>query len=110
MDVLKLMLLALRSLLLSRAGLAAENLALRQQVAVLRRRVKRPMLTSTDRLFRIWLSRLWTGWRLTLAIVEPETVVRWHQAGFRLFWHWKSRRRGVGRPRLERELRDLMLD
>ena len=108
MEVLKLMLLALRSILLSRAALAAENLALRQQVAVLRRRVKRPKLTRTDRLFWIWISRLWTGWRLTLAIVEPETVVRWHQAGFRLFWRWKSRPRGVGRPKAEREIRDLI--
>jgi len=108
MGILKLLFVVVRSLLLSRAGLAAENLALRQHLAVLRRKVKRPKLTRSDRLFWAWLSRLWTGWRSTLAIVELETVLRWHQEGFRLFWRWKSRRRGAGRPRLEREIRDLI--
>ena len=108
MGVLKMLFLVVRSLLISRAALAAENLAIRQQLAVLRRKVKRPKLTRSDRLFWVWLSRLWTGWRSTLAIVEPETVLRWQQAGFRLFWRWKSRRRGPGRPKLEREIRDLI--
>ena len=108
MQVLKLMFLALRSLLMSRAALAAENLAMRQQLAILRRRVKRPKLRRTDRLFWVLLSRAWAGWRSTLTIVEPETVLRWHRAGFRLFWRWKSRRRSVGRPKVEREIRDLV--
>ncbi len=108
MGVLRMLLVFVRSLLLSRAGLAAENLALGQQLAVLRRKVKRPKITRGDRLFWLWLSRLWTAWRSTLAIVEPETVLRWHQEGFRLFWRWKSRRRGQGRPKLEREIRDLI--
>ena len=108
MEVLKLVFLALRSLFLSRAVLAAENLALRQQLAVLRRKVKRPKLRRSHRLFWVLLSRLWAGWRSTLAIVEPETVLRWHRAGFRLFWRWKSRRRGLGRPKVEREIRDLV--
>ena len=81
MGILKLFFVVVRSLLLSRAGLAAENLALRRQLAVLRRKVKRPKITRGDRLFWFWLSRLWTGWRSTLAFVEPETVFRWHREG-----------------------------
>ncbi len=107
-DILKLTLLALRSLLLSRAALAAENLAVRQQLAVLQRHVKRPRLRRTDRLFWVWLSRIWREWPSALIIVEPETVLRWHRAGFRLFWRWRSRRRGVGRPKVDREVRDLV--
>ena len=76
MDGLKQMLLALRSLLLSRAALAAENLAVRQQLAVLQRHVKRPRLRRTDRLFWVWLSRIWREWPSALIIVEPETVLR----------------------------------
>jgi putative transposase len=108
MGVLRILFLVVRSLLIPRAALAAENLALRQQLAVLRRKVKRPKITRGDRLFWLWLSRLWTGWRSTLAIVEPETVLRWHQEGFRLFWRWKSRRRNAGRPKVDREVRDLV--
>jgi len=108
MGVLQMLFVIMRSLLLSRVGLAAENLALRQQLAVLRRRARRPKLTRSDRFFWGCLSRLWTGWRSTLVIVEPEAVFRWHQEGFRLFWRWKSMRRGTGRPKIEREIRDLI--
>ena len=54
----------------------------------------------------MWLSKVWANWRSALVIVKPDTVVRWHRQGFRLYWRWKSRR--AGRPRVERELRDLI--
>jgi hypothetical protein len=65
-------------------------------------------LTSGDRLFWVWLSRLWRDWRSVLVIVKPETVVAWHRAGFRLFWTWKVRRGQPGRPVISREVRDLI--
>ena len=86
-----------RLLVSGRAALLAENLALRQQLTVLRRSVRRPKLRNRDRVFWAWLSRFWTGWRSALLIVQPETVVKWHRAGFRLYWRWKSRTT-VGRP------------
>src|SRR5215469_15026792 len=73
----------LPSILLSRAALELENLALRHQIGVLQRSAaKRPKLTSGDRLLWICLSHLWRDWRSALAIVKPETVVAWHRAGF----------------------------
>lgn len=107
MDALQLVTALLRQLLTSRAALAAENLALRQQVAVLQRSVKRPRLQRRDRLFWVWLSRLWPGWRSSLIVVQPETVLRWHREGFRLYWRWKSRSR-YGRPKLDAEIRILI--
>ncbi len=64
-------------------SLAIENLALRQQLAVLGRSVKRPRLSNIDRGFWVLLQRVWTDWDRVLVIVKPETVVRWHRAGFR---------------------------
>jgi putative transposase len=77
--------------------LALENLALRQQLAVWKSRQPRPRLTEMDRIFWVFLSRVWTSWRHSLHVVRPETVVRWHRQGFRRYWAWKSRRRS-GRP------------
>lgn len=78
----------------SRTAIQIELLALRHQLSVLERsRPQRVRLTRLDRLFWVWLSRTWTNWRTTLVIVKPETVIAWHQQGFRLFWRWKSRRR-----------------
>ena len=77
----------------SRRDLLLENLALRQQLAVLTRRHPKPSLAAPDRLFWIALSRFWPGWKQSLLIVQPETVVRWHRAGFKLYWKWISRRR-----------------
>ena len=76
----------------SRATLHLENLALRHQLGVLHRSVKRPKLTSADRLLWAWLCEVWTDWRSALVIVKPETVIAWHRKGFRLFWTWKIRR------------------
>jgi len=97
----------LRLLFSDKAALVAENLALRQQLAVLRRSVRRPRLRNRDRVFWAWLSRLWRNWRSVLVILQPDTVVRWHRAGFRLYWRWKSRTT-IGRPRKSRLIRDLI--
>jgi len=99
----------LSSILRSRAALQLENLALRHQIGVLQRSARRrPKLTSRDRLLWMCLSRLWSDWRSALAIVQPETVLAWHRAGFRLFWTWKVRRGQPGRPVISREVRDLI--
>jgi hypothetical protein len=68
----------------SRRDLLLENLALRQQLAVLKRRRSHPRLAVPDRLFWVILRRFWSRWRETLILVQPETVVRWHRAGFKL--------------------------
>jgi putative transposase len=99
----------LSSIFRSRAALQLENLALRHQIGVLQRSTRRrPRLTPGDRLVWVWLSRVWRGWRSTLAIVQPETVLAWHRAGFRLFWTWKVQRGRPGRPVISREIRDLI--
>jgi len=108
MTVVAGLLLFLRALFLTRAALAAENLALRQQLALLRQSVKRPKLRPRDRVFWVWLSRLWRNWRSVLVIVQPDTVVRWHRRGLRLYWDWKSRRGRTGRPNVDAEIRKLI--
>ena len=93
----------------SRQGLLLENLALRQQLAVLKRRTPRPSLGNFDRLFWVVARRLWSGWKQSLILVTPETVVRWHRAGFRLYWKWVSRASGpIGRRPASQEVRDLI--
>lgn len=92
----------------SRAALQLENLALRHQLGVLQRSVKRPRLTATDRLLWAWLSEIWADWRSTLVIVKPETVIAWHRKGFRLFWTWKIRHGQPGRPPASKETRELI--
>ena len=77
---------AVLSSLRARHQLALENLALRQQLGVLRRSVKRPRLTNADRAFWVLLQRSWAGWDHVLAVVKPATVIRWHRAGFRRYW------------------------
>jgi hypothetical protein len=89
-------------------ALVLENLALRHQLAVLQRAARRPCLRRSDRLFWVLLSRLWSGWADALSLVKPETVIRWHRTGFKLFWTWKSRRNGPGRPALAPEVRALI--
>jgi putative transposase len=86
----------------------AEILALRQQLAILNRTAKRPSLRFQDRLFWIALARFWQDWRSALHIVKPETVIKWHRQGFRLYWHWTSKARRPGRPRIDAEIRDLI--
>ncbi len=108
MDFFKAAALFLRAFLVSHASLAAENMALRQQLNLLQRSVKRPKLRWRDRLFWVWLSRWWTGWRACLMLVKPETVIHWHRRGFKLYWRWKSKAGKVGRPKIEPEIRDLI--
>jgi hypothetical protein len=107
-DLLKLIPGILASRLKARATLEAENLVLRQQVKVLRRRTpKRPHLNNTDRLLFVWLYRWFPSVLEVVAIVRPETIIRWHRAGFRAYWRWRSRNR-VGRPKVSAELRALI--
>ena len=88
-----------------RASLQMEVLALRHQLTVLQRSVKRAKLTPADRFLWAWLAATWRGWRSALIIVKPETVIGWHRNGFGLFWTWKSRR---GRPGVPVETRQLI--
>ena len=98
----------LRSAVRSRRNLVFENLALRQQLATLASR-RHPEVRPADRAFWILLRLSWSQWAEALAIVRPDTVVRWHRAGFRIYWNWLSRRgRRSGRPPLPREVRALI--
>ena len=100
--------LAIR-LLRSRRELLLENLALRQQLAVLKRRHPQPRFAISDKLFWVMLRRLWYGWKCALVLVRPDTVVRWHRTGFKLYWKGLSRHRtGAGRRCVSRELRELI--
>jgi hypothetical protein len=92
----------------NRAALQVEILALRHQLGVLHRSVKRPRLTAVDRLFWAWLSELWSDWRTVLVIVQPETVIAWHRKSFQLFWTWKVRSGNRGRPAVTEEVRTLI--
>ena len=106
MAILQVMFFLVRGFLRGRADLAIENLALRQQLNVLRRSVKRVRLRKCDRVFWAVLSRIWDDWRSCLMIVKPETVIGWHRRGFRLYWRWKSKR--GGRPKKDAEIRALI--
>jgi hypothetical protein len=102
------LLLILRSRLRSRARFEAENLVPRRQVLILSRKSpSRVRLGNLDRLVLVWLYRTFPFVLNATTVVKPETVIRWHRRGFRAYWHWKSRQRG-GRPRINRELRDLI--
>ena len=91
-----------------RRELAIENLALRQQLAVFNRNHNRLRFRRTDRLFWVWVSRIWERWRESLIVVRPDTVVRWHRKGFALYWTWLSRRNPTGRPGTSREIKELI--
>src|SRR6201987_3630045 len=93
----------------SRRRLLLENLALRPQLAVLKRRRARPKLRPFDKLFWVLACRFWTDWRRSLLVVTPETVVRWHRAGFQMYWSWISQtRKQLGRKKLSTEVRELI--
>ncbi len=93
----------------SRADLALENLALRQQVAALKRERPRPLFTDLDRLFWVALRDRWSDWANALIIVKPETVVRWHQAAFKRHWaRLSGSGKSSGRPRVSKETRALI--
>ena len=93
----------------SHRSLLLENLALRQQLAVLKRKHPRPRMGGVDKIFWVFARRFWGTWKQSLVLVQPETVVRWHRAGFRLYWSFLSKaRKQVGRKRLSKEVRDLI--
>src|SRR5271167_2789103 len=92
----------------SKSRLEAENAALRHQLTVLRRKVRgRVQLRNDDRLFLIQLYRLFPLILKAITIIQPETLVRWHRAGFRRYWRWKSQSLG-GRPQIDADLRALI--
>src|SRR5438876_11775536 len=95
-------------LLKSRRRLEVENLFLRHQLnIVLRRSPQRLRLRSSDRALLVWMTRVWPSLLGLARVVQPDTIVRWHRAGFRAYWRWKSRNR-VGRPKVSIELRTLI--
>jgi hypothetical protein len=90
--------------------LVIENLALRQQLAIMKQRVKRPAIRTRDRIFWMFLSMIWKDWKNALIVVQPETVIRWHRKGFKLFWRFKSKKRRTGRPSIDSDMRKLIED
>jgi putative transposase len=108
MSLFPVLLFFLRALFTQRLELAAENLALRQQLAILNRTAKLPKLRPQDRLLWTTLSRLWQDRRAALVVVKPDTVIKWHRQGFQLFWRWKSKVDLPGRPQISAEIRDLI--
>jgi transposase InsO family protein len=92
----------------SRSRLEAENLFLRHQLNIaLRRAPPRFRLDGSDRALLVWMTKLWPSLLSATQVVQPETILRWHRAGFKVFWRWKSRNR-AGRPKIDRGLRDLI--
>jgi transposase InsO family protein len=92
----------------SRRRLEVENLFLRHQLnVVLRRAPQRVRIRAGDRALMVWMTRMWPSLLGLTRVVQPATILRWHRCGFRAYWRWKSRAR-PGRPRVERELRDLI--
>ena len=106
-EIILSFLVAIRVFFRSRSDTALEVLALRQQLAVLKRKRPRPKLKSLDRLFWTALRQCWSRWTDVLILVKPDTVIGWHRAGFRLYWLWRSRPRG-GRPKINEEIRVLI--
>jgi len=107
LQLMQMMLALVQALFANRAALAMENLALRQQLAVYKRKRPRPLLSDTDRLFWMALKEQFADWASALIIVKPETVVRWHRNAFRKHWTTKSAR-PAGRPAISKELRGLI--
>src|SRR5262245_6689187 len=98
MPTLTTLLFMLRALVLDRQRLLLENLALRQQVIVLKRMNQRPHLRDSDRVFWILMRKALRDWKSCLLIVKPETVIRWHRRGWRYYWRRESWPKRVGRP------------
>jgi transposase InsO family protein len=108
MEALFLLVSLINSGFKNRAALAVENLALRQQLAILNRKRPHPRLRRRDRLFWACISRVWERWRECLIVVKPETVIRWQRKRFALHWTRLSKRNGTGRPGTRKEIRDLV--
>src|SRR5712692_7450890 len=107
LNLIPAFLAAIRVFFRSRVDTSLEILALRQQVAVLKRKRPRPSLNRLDRFFWTTLRNIWPRWSDVLVIVKAPTVVGWHRAGVRLYWRWRSRPRG-GRPKVSEEIRTLI--
>ena len=106
--LLRLLAAFIANLFKSRRRLEAEILFLRHQLDIaLRRRPARLPLRGSDRALLVWITRLWPSLLGMARVVEPATILHWHRAGFRRYWRWKSRKR-AGRPRIDRDLRDLI--
>src|SRR5438093_9571032 len=104
--MLKALFSTLRFIMLILAGhtqIALENVALRQQLAILKREQHRPKLYYRDRLFWIFLMKIWKKWRTALVIVQPATVVSWQRRRFRQYWWKLSQKKGPGRPAVSAE-------
>ena len=107
--LLRLLFLLFTRFFHSRRELLLENLVLRQQLAVFKEKRPLPQLAMADKLFWVLMCRLWSGWKRVLVLVQPETAVRWHRTGFRLYWKWLSRHRScAGRKCVSSELRELI--
>ena len=92
----------------SRRRLEIENLFLRHQLNIAMRRAPRRLrLHGSDRALLVWITRVWPNLLDLSRVVKPQTILRWHRSGFKAFWRWKSRHR-AGRPKIDRELRDLI--
>ena len=91
----------------SRTQLQLEIVYLRKQLEILARTSAKPRLLPTDRFFFSILTNIFSSWKTTLLIIKPETVIRWHQQGFKVYWRWKSRS-ALGRPRIPQEQIDLI--
>ncbi len=92
------------------SDLVLENLALRQQLSIYHHTLKRLKIRTQDRIFWVLFSKIWKEWRDALIVDKPETVILWHKKGFKLFWKFKSRKRGPGRPPFESKTRKLIED
>ena len=100
--ITKLIFGILRLIFRGKQDIVLENLALRQQLIIQNRSIKKPNISNWDRIFWIWLSRFWNKWQSSLIVVKAPTVISWHKKGFKAYWKRKSRR--VGRPNIDWEL------
>ena len=95
-----------RLLFKSKQSLVLENLMLRQQLNIYKRKNKKPKIENIDRIILVWISKIFSNWKSAMIIVKPETVIGWHRKGFKLYWKWKSRK--TGRPKVDWELINLI--
>jgi hypothetical protein len=107
-EALSLLFSFLKSGFRNRTELALENLALRQQLAILKRERPHARIRQRDRLFWVSLSAIWQRWRELLIVVKPETVVRWHRKGCALYWTFLSKHGIAGQPGIGKDIRELI--
>src|SRR5216110_1501415 len=106
--ILHLLVMFVADIFKSRRRVEAENLFLRHQLNIaLRQAPPRLRLRGSDRALLVWMTQLWPSLLGAAQVVEPETILRWHRAGWKSFWRWKSRKRAA-RPKIDRGLRDLI--